>query len=61
MGVGHPVYDCIHLAMCEREGARLAIADTRLAQRLAGTAWRARMDVIGEVTVWSRTRVRYRT
>jgi predicted nucleic acid-binding protein len=35
----HPIYDCIYIALAEREGAPLVTADRRLLARVAGTAW----------------------
>jgi predicted nucleic acid-binding protein len=40
--LAHPVYDCFYLALAEQADARLVTADTRLLNRLEGTAWRAR-------------------
>jgi predicted nucleic acid-binding protein len=37
----HPVYDCLYLALAEREGATLVTADRRLIGRLAGSRWEA--------------------
>jgi predicted nucleic acid-binding protein len=33
--LGHPVYDCVYLALAEREGAALVTADQRLLRRLS--------------------------
>ena len=33
--LGHPVYDCVYLALAERERAALVTADQRLLRRLA--------------------------
>ena len=37
--LGHPVYDCIYLALAERSAATLVTADRRLLNRLADTAF----------------------
>jgi predicted nucleic acid-binding protein len=33
--LGHPVYDCVYLALAEREGAAFVTADQRLLRRLS--------------------------
>ena len=33
--LGHPVYDCVYLALAEREHAALVTADHRLLRRLS--------------------------
>jgi predicted nucleic acid-binding protein len=38
-----PVYDCLYLALAEREDGMLVTADTRLAERVKRTAWRRRI------------------
>ena len=40
--LAYPVYDCFYLALAEQADARLVTADTRLLNRLEGTAWQAR-------------------
>jgi predicted nucleic acid-binding protein len=37
--LGHPVYDCVYLALAERAAAVLVTADQRLLARVAGTPW----------------------
>lgn len=37
--LGHPFYDCLYLALAEREQARVVTADKRLRNKLAGTAY----------------------
>jgi predicted nucleic acid-binding protein len=37
----HPVYDCLYVALAEREGATLVTADRHLIGRLAGSRWEA--------------------
>ena len=35
----HPVYDCLYLALAQRERTALVTADRRLLARLTGTTW----------------------
>ena len=37
--IGHPVYDCIYLALAERHRTHMVTADQKLLVRLSGTAW----------------------
>lgn len=39
----HPVYDCVYLALAEREHAALVTADARLLRRVAGRKLAARV------------------
>lgn len=41
--LGHPVYDCLYLALAERESASMVTADLRLIERLKNTDWHARV------------------
>lgn len=41
--LGHPVYDCLYLALADEEQARLVTADRRLVQRVAGSRWARRV------------------
>lgn len=41
--LGHPVYDCLYLALADDEQARLVTADRRLVQRVAGSRWARRV------------------
>ena len=41
--LAHPVYDCVYLALAERERATLITADERLLGRLEGRRLRARV------------------
>lgn len=43
----HPVYDCLYLALAEREDGVLVTADARLAERVKRTAWRRRVTPLG--------------
>ena len=42
--LGHPVYDCLYLALAERDGTRLITADHPFAQRVAGSPWKNRVE-----------------
>jgi predicted nucleic acid-binding protein len=35
----HPIYDCLYLALAEREAERLITADARLSAKVEGTVW----------------------
>lgn len=37
--LAHPIYDCLYLALAEREKTRVVTADQRFLGRLAGTQW----------------------
>lgn len=39
----HPVYDCLYLALGDAANATLITDDGRLARRVAGTSWEARV------------------
>jgi predicted nucleic acid-binding protein len=41
--LGRPVYDCVYLALAERERARMVTADTRLLARAGSSRLRARV------------------
>ena len=38
--LGHPVYDCLYLALAEREQALVITADRAFADRVGGSQWR---------------------
>ena len=38
--LGHPVYDCLYLALAEREQSVVVTADRAFADRVAGSRWR---------------------
>ena len=38
--LGHPVYDCLYLALAEREQALVVTADRVFAARVGGSRWR---------------------
>jgi predicted nucleic acid-binding protein len=42
--LGHPVYDCLYLALAEREGTTLITADRRFVERVADSPWRDRVE-----------------
>ena len=42
--LSHPVYDCLYLALAEREGTRLITADQPFVERVAGTPWKNRVE-----------------
>lgn len=39
LALGHPVYDCFYLALCEAQGCAMVTADRRLVTRLEGSPW----------------------
>ncbi|WP_109117935.1 type II toxin-antitoxin system VapC family toxin [Azospirillum sp. TSO22-1] len=41
--LGHPIYDCFYLALAEREMCRVATADLRFIERVAGSPWQDRI------------------
>lgn len=43
----HPIYDCIYLAMVEREDVKLVTADGRFMRAIAGTRHARRVRAIG--------------
>lgn len=43
----HPIYDCVYLAMAEWRNQPLLTADKRFVDRVAGTGYAARVEVIG--------------
>jgi predicted nucleic acid-binding protein len=43
----HPVYDCVYLALAEREAAALVTADLRLLARVAGSQWAGLVRELG--------------
>lgn len=46
LDIGHPVYDCVYLALAERLEARLVTADRRLAAAVAGMPLRRVVEVL---------------
>jgi predicted nucleic acid-binding protein len=45
--LGHPVYDCLYLALAEAEKTRVVTADERLLRRVRGTPWRKLVKPLG--------------
>ena len=45
--LGHPVYDCIYLALAERMGRILVTADTRFLRALVSTSHQSRAVALG--------------
>ncbi|MBM3555272.1 MAG: type II toxin-antitoxin system VapC family toxin [Alphaproteobacteria bacterium] len=35
----HPIYDCVYLALAERDETQMATLDRRLVRRVSGTRW----------------------
>ena len=46
-GLGHPVYDCLYLALAEREETSLVTADDAFVRRVANSRWRHRVEGLG--------------
>jgi len=44
--LGHPIYDCLYLAMAEAEHMPLITADARLQKAVTGTPWRHLVSVL---------------
>ena len=42
--LGHPVYDCLYLALAERDGTRLVTADNPFVDRVAASQWNSRVE-----------------
>ena len=42
--LSHPVYDCLYLALAEREGTRLITADRPFVERVSGSPWKNRVE-----------------
>lgn len=47
MALGHPVYDCVYLALAEAEGGHVVTADRSLLTVTAGTPWASRVRCLG--------------
>ena len=43
----HPVYDCLYLALAEREQTRMVTADRAFADRVAASPWKNRVESLG--------------
>ncbi len=46
--LGHPVYDCLYLALAEREQSPVVTADRAFADRVAGSRWRNLVENLGD-------------
>ena len=44
--LGHPVYDCLYLALAEREQSVAITADRAFADRVAGSRWKHRLEAL---------------
>lgn len=49
LGLGHPVYDCLYLALAERMQRRLVTADRRFLAALAGTEHAPRAASLSDI------------
>lgn len=47
--LGHPVYDCLYLALSERTGCTLVTADGRFLKALRATSYALRVEALGTV------------
>lgn len=47
--LAHPVYDCVYLALCERDRLRLVTADQRLLNRVAATHFAPYCVLLNEI------------
>ncbi len=43
----HPVYDCIYLALAERESTHVVTADRAFSDRVRDTSWSRRVQMLG--------------
>ena len=43
----HPVYDCLYLALAERENSRMVTADRAFLSRVADSPWKHRIESLG--------------
>ena len=46
--LGHPVYDCLYLALAEREQSVAVTADRAFADRVAGSRWKHRLEALSQ-------------
>ena len=44
--LGRPVYDCLYLALAEREQALVVTADRAFADRVGGSRWRNLLELL---------------
>lgn len=50
LALGHPVYDCVYLALAERMGRILVTADSRFLKALKATTYASRVVALGAVS-----------
>ncbi len=48
--LGHPVYDCLYLALAERARARVVTADRAFAERVGRSRWRSLVETLSRIT-----------
>ena len=53
--LGHPVYDCLYLALADREQSPVVTADRAFAERVARSRWRNLIENLGDRTPGRRT------
>lgn len=46
--LGHPVYDCLYIALAARDAAPLITADKALQRRVRGTVWQDLVQFLGD-------------
>ena len=46
--LGHPVYDCLYIALAARDAAPLITADKALLRRVRATAWQDLVQFLGD-------------
>ena len=47
----HPVYDCLYVALAERQDAPLVTDDARLLERLTGAKWSGSAVALGDLSL----------
>ncbi len=45
--LGHPIYDCLYLALAQDDGTRMVTADRAFANRVRGSRWKNRIENLG--------------
>lgn len=48
--LNHPVYDCLYLALADEQETRLITADRAFVERVAGSRWTARIEILSEAS-----------
>ena len=51
MALNHPIYDCFHLALADREGAQLITDDLAFYNKVAQSPWRNHIVLLAECDV----------